>query len=211
MVKPTLLAIIGKPLAGKDTQADLLVAAHPEAVKISTGHIIRAVREEGETHRFWPILGPYMWQMEQGINLPDEPVLATLRAVIKEQIAEGKQMLVIAGSPRSLDQLDGFDAIAKDVHAKLVLVHMDATDEETYRRSASRNEGRVDDTPEVHAIRLKEYEAHVGPMVDKLARENRLIWLNGMQPIEGVFRQIEQQLRQHVLDPEITLPVMARR
>ena len=56
-MQTTILAIVGKPLAGKDTQADLLVAAHPEAVKISPGHIIRAVKEEGETHRFWPIVG----------------------------------------------------------------------------------------------------------------------------------------------------------
>jgi len=210
-VQPTLLSIIGKPLAGKDTQADLLVAAHPEAVKISTGHIMRAVREEGETHRFWPLIGPYIPLMEQGLKLPDAPTIAMLGAVIKEQLAEGKRMLVIAGSPRGMEQLEGFEHIAKETGTKLVLVHMDATDEETYKRSATRNEGRVDDTPEVHKVRLQEYEAYVGPMVDKLARENRLIWVNGMQPVEGVFRELQQQLRQHVLDPEITLPAMARR
>ncbi|MCL4200668.1 nucleoside monophosphate kinase [Patescibacteria group bacterium] len=210
-MQPILLSIIGKPLAGKDTQADLLVAAHPEAVKISTGHIMRAVREEGETHRFWPLIGPYIPLMEQGLKLPDAPTIAMLDAVIKEQLAEGKRMLVIAGSPRGMEQLEGFEKIAKETGTKLVLVHMDATDEETYKRSATRNEGRVDDTPEVHKIRLQEYEGYVGPMVDALARENRLIWVNGMQPVEGVFRELQQQLRQHVLDPEITLPAMARR
>ena len=211
VVKPTLLAIIGKPLAGKDTQADLVVAAHPEAVKISTGHIMRAVREEGETHRFWPLIGPYIPMMEQGLKLPDGPTVAMLGEVIQEQLAEGKRMLVIAGSPRGMEQLEGFESIAKQTGAQLVLVHMDATDDETYKRSAVRNEGRVDDTPEVHKVRLQEYEEYVGPMVDKLARENRLIWVNGMQPVEGVFRQLEQQLRQHTLDPEITLSAMARR
>ena len=210
-MKPTLLAIIGKPLAGKDTQADLLVAAHPEAVKISTGHIMRAVREEGETHRLWPLIGPYIPLMEQGLKLPDEPTIAMLGEVIQEHLAEGKRLLVIAGSTRGMEQLEGFKKIARDTGTKLVLVHMDATDAETYRRSAHRNEGRVDDTPQVHAIRLKEYEAYVAPMVDALARENRLIWVNGMQPVEGVFHQLEQQLRQHTLDPEIMLPVMARR
>lgn len=210
-MKPTLLAIIGKPLAGKDTQADLLVAAHPEAVKISTGHIMRAVREEGETHRFWPLIGPYIPMMEQGLKLPDGPTMAMLREVIGEQLAEGKRLLVIAGSPRGMEQLEGFEAIARDTGMKFALVHMDATDAETYKRSANRSEGRIDDTPEVHTVRLKEYEAHVGPMVDSLARENRLIWVNGMQPVEGVFLQLEQQLRQHVIDPEITLPAMARR
>lgn len=211
VVKPTLLAIIGKPLAGKDTQADLLVAAHPEAVKISTGHIMRAVREEGETHRFWPLIGPYIPMMEQGLKLPDEPTIAMLGEVIREQLAEGKRLLVVAGSPRGMEQLDGFEKIANETGTNLVLVHMDATDNETYTRSANRNEGRIDDTPEVHAIRLQEYEAYVAPMIDVLARGNRLIWVNGMQPVEGVFRQLEQQLRQHTPDPEVTLPPMARR
>lgn len=210
-MKQTLLAIIGKPLAGKDTQADLLVAAHPEAVKISTGHIMRAVREEGETHRFWPLIGPYIPMMEQGLKLPDEPTIAMLGEVIREQLAEGKRLLVVAGSPRGMDQLDGFERIAKETGTDLVLVHMDATDAETYRRSASRNEGRVDDTPEVHRVRLEEYETYVGPVVRTLAGEGRLIEINGMQSVENVFRQLERELRFRALDPEISLPVMARR
>lgn len=210
-MKPTLLAIIGKPLAGKDTQADLLVAAHPEAVKISTGHIMRAVREEGETHRFWPLIGPYIPMMEQGLKLPDEPTLAMLGEVIGEQLAEGKRLLVVAGSPRGMDQLDGFEKIAQETGTHLVIVHMDATDAETYKRSASRNEGRIDDTPEVHAIRLQEYESYVEPVGRKLEGEGRLIKINGMQSVEHVFRQLERELRFRALDPEITLPVMARR
>lgn len=210
-MKPTLLAIIGKPLAGKDTQADLFVAAHPDAVKISTGHIIRAVREEGETHRFWPLLGPYMEMMERGMKMPDKQILATLGEVIAEQIAEGKKILVIAGSPRSLDQLDGFDAMAKEAGAQLLIVHMEASDEETYWRSATRNEGRVDDTPQVHTVRLEEYRAYGVPMEQRLRQEGRLIEINGMQPVEGVFRQLENSVRSRLLDPEISLPRMALR
>jgi len=210
-VQPTILGIIGKPLAGKDTQADLLVAAHPEAVKISTGHIIRAVREEGETHRFWPLIGPYVGMMEQGLKLPDEPTLAMLHEVMREQLADGKRLLVIAGSPRGIDQLDGFKEMAEDFGSKLMLIHMDVSDEETYRRSATRNEGRVDDTPEVHKVRLAEYEAYVKPVVERLRQEGGMVEINGMRPVEMVFREVENQVRHNFLDPEITLPAMARR
>jgi len=210
-VKPTILAIIGKPLAGKDTQADLLVAAHPEAVKISTGHIMRAIREEGETHRFWPLIGPYIPMMEQGFKVPDEPTVAMLGQVMKEQIAEGKKLLIIAGSPRGLTQLDAFDGMAKETGAVFHLVHIDATDEETFRRSAARNEGRVDDTPEVHAVRLDEYRAYVAPMVDTLRMQGRLKEIHGMQHIEDVFRDMERYVRGTIIDPEITLPAIARR
>ena len=131
-MKPTVLALIGKPLAGKDTQADLLVAAYPEAVKISTGHILRAVAEEGETHRFWPIVGHLIPIMEAGIKLPDGPVLEMLGNALIEQVAEGKTLFVFAGSPRSFEQLEGFEQMAKALDARFLVMHLDATDEETY-------------------------------------------------------------------------------
>ncbi len=208
---PTILAIVGKPLAGKDTQADLLVAAHPEAVKISTGHILRAVREEGETHRFWPIVGHLMPMMEAGLKLPDPEVIEMLGRAISEQVAEGKTLLVIAGSPRSIEQLESFEGMANAIDGKLVVVHVNATDAETYRRSASRNEGRVDDTPEVHAVRLKEYETHVVPMVEKLRADHNIVDIDGMKSIESVFRDMEHVVRTRILDPEVALPRMARR
>ncbi len=210
-MKPTILSLIGKPLAGKDTQADLIVAAHPEAVKISTGHIMRAVREEGETHRFWPLIGPYIPMMEQGLKLPDGPTLAMLQEVIREQIAEGKRLLVVAGSPRGLEQLEGFHRIADETGSRLCVVEIHATDAETYKRSAARNEGRVDDTPEVHTVRLEEYRKFVEPVADALRSQGTLTEIDGMRPVETVFKDMETVLRKNVLDPEITLPAMARR
>lgn len=211
LVKPTILALIGKPLSGKDTQADLLVAAHPEAVKISTGHIIRAVAEEGETHRFWPIIGPYISMMEKGLKLPDEPTLAMLKAVMQEQIAEGKKLLVIAGSPRGMEQLDGFDAMAREFDADFRMIHLAATDLETYRRSAFRNEGRVDDTPEVHKVRLEEYETYVSPMVRSLQEAGRMKTIDAMRPVEQVFAEVESVVRPRIHTPEGYIPMYARR
>jgi adenylate kinase family enzyme len=209
-VQPTILALIGKPLAGKDTQADLLVAENLHAVKISTGHVIRAVREEGETHRFWPILGPYLAMMEQGIKLPDEPIIAVLGQMIKEQIAEGKTLLIIAGSPRSVEQLEGFDKIAEETHAKLTLLHLDVTDGETDFRRAHRNEGRVDDEPEVHKVRLEEYRTHVEPMTDLLKATGRLSTVDAMNDRYQVLEDIHKVLLR-TFDPEVRLPVHARR
>jgi adenylate kinase len=210
-VQPTILAIIGKPLAGKDTQADALVRSHPDAVKISTGHILRAIAEEGETHRFWPLIGPHLELMKQGIKLPDEPIIDMLGRVMEEQVAEGKKLLVIAGSPRSFEQLEGFETIAKQIKAELAYVHLDASDAETYKRSASRNEGRVDDTPEVHAVRLEEFRTHVVPVIDTLRTEYRVMEINGEQPESLVTKRIEQELMLRNMDPEITLSAQARR
>lgn len=210
-VQPTIFAIIGKPLAGKDTQADLLVAAHPDTVKISPGHIIRAVREEGETHRFWPLIGPYIEMEKNGIKLPDPEIVAMLSAVMKEQILDGKKLLVIAGSPRSFEQLDGFNKISKDLGARLIIAHIDTSDKETYARSAARYEGRVDDTPEIHAVRLSEYRTYVEPVVELLQNQGRIIEIDGMKSKEDVFAALEREVNKRIVDPEISLPAMARR
>lgn len=210
-MQPTIVSIVGKPLAGKDTQADFLVRAHPDSVKISTGHIIRGVSAERETHRFWPLIGPYIPMMEKGYKLPDEPTLTMLKTLMKEEFAQGKTLLVIAGSPRGNDQLDGFNAIAHELGASFYVVHLDATDEETYRRSALRNEGRIDDTPEAHKVRLEEYETYVAPMVARLKQEGNITTIDGMQPPEKVFRDMEHFMYTHGVDPEASLPVRARR
>jgi adenylate kinase len=210
-MQPTILALIGKPLAGKDTQADAFVAAHPDAVKISTGHILRAVQEEGETHRFWPLISPHLQDLVDGKKLPDAPILAMLGHVMQEQIAEGKKYLVVAGSPRSMDQLEGFEQIAKETGARLICVHLDARDAETYARSATRNEGRADDTPQIHAVRLEEFRTHVLPVINKLRDEYRLVELNGEQTVEHVANRLENEMQLMTYQPEVSLPPMARR
>ncbi len=69
----------------------------------------------------------------------------------------------------------------------------------------------MDDTPEIHAVRLKEYETYVAPMVQKLRIEDRITEVNGMKPIEAVFADMESIVRANILDPEVRLPAMARR
>ncbi len=210
-MKPTLLAIIGKPLSGKDTQADFLIAAYPDSVKLSPGGLIREVRDTGVTHRFWNIIGPHIQTMEQGIKIPDKPVVEGMNRLAQEEIAQGKRLVIFAGYPRSFVQLDGIETLARKTGAQLLFVHINATDVETYHRSYHRNEGRVDDDPTIHTVRLEEFEKHVVPMMEKLRSDGRVIDVDGMQPPDIVFRQLENELRHHTLDPEVSLPVMARR
>lgn len=210
-MKPTILSIIGKPLSGKDTQADLLVAAHPDAVKLSPGGLIREVRDTGQNHRFWKLLGPHIATMEQGIKIPDVPVVEGMNGLAKEQIAAGKSLIVFAGYPRSFTQLDGIAQLSCDTGSQLLFMHINASDVETYHRAYHRGEGRSDDDPMMHTIRLSEFEKHVVPMMEKLRSEGRIIDIDGMQPTDIVFKQVENELQHHLWDPEVTLPVMARR
>ncbi|HLD25242.1 MAG TPA: nucleoside monophosphate kinase, partial [Patescibacteria group bacterium] len=195
----------------KDTQADFLLEAHPNGNKLSPGGLIREVRDAGESHRFWPIIGPHVATMEQGIKIPDEPVVEGMSRLAKESIAQGRNLIIFAGYPRSFIQLNGITKLAQETGAQLLFMHINVTDVETYHRVYHRNDGRVDDDPDIHTVRLDEFEKHVVPMMEKLRSEGRVIDIDGMQPKDIVFKQVENELRQHILDPEVTLPFMARR
>lgn len=210
-VKPTILSIIGKPLSGKDTQADFLLATYPLSIKLSPGGLIREVRDTGKEHPFWPLIGPHITTMEQGIKIPDSPVIEGMNRMAKEAIAEGKNLIIYAGYPRSFTQLDGIEELSRETGAHLLFMHISATDVETYHRAYHRGEGRSDDDPMIHTVRLSEFEKHVVPMMEKLRSEGNMIDIDGMQPPDIVFKQVENELRHHMRDPEISLPVMARR
>lgn len=210
-MQPTLLAIIGKPLAGKDTQADVFVAAHPDSVKISPGHIIREVRAAGESHRFWPLLGPHIALMEHGITLPDGPVIAAMQETIREYLTEGKQWVVLSGFPRTMDQLDAFDEMTRGLGVTSVFAHLEVTDETVMDRLGYRNDGRIDATPEITETRLEEFRRLTAPIVDRLHHEGRVVEIDGEQSIDQVRTSLENSLQFYLRDPEIHLPAMARR
>lgn len=205
-MQPTIISILGKPLSGKDTVARRLAANLPDAVFINPGEIIREVSSRGQEHRFWGILSPHIPAMEKGIQVPDEAMNPLFETLINEAIAEGKKNIIIAGSPRTLDQLNTFFGFSARIKGILV----DVTDGETYRRSAARGEGRVDDNPIAHTMRLDEFNQKIKPVLVKLLHEGRLITVDGMQEKEAVYRDVEKHL-QFFVDQEIGLPMIARR
>jgi len=211
-MQPTIISILGRPVSGKDTQAQLLLRELPNAEIISTGAMIREVKETGPTHRFWPILGPEIATMDQGILISEEAINQTFEQVVHEKLAEGVQTLIVTAHPRMPGELTSFDAMVRREGLWPVFVCLDTSEAYVRELHKTRNHNRVDDDEALLTTRMAEYDAHSKPVIDRLRREGRLVTVNGEGPDrESVHRRMMDALRPHVPDPEITLPAMARR
>lgn len=77
--------INGRGSSGKDTQADLLVAQNPHAIRISTGDIIRGAKTtDGPYGRFHQQIKLHIEQTDGGDFIPDTVILPIVDQVIKE-------------------------------------------------------------------------------------------------------------------------------
>lgn len=211
-MQKTIIGLLGKPLAGKDTVADALRAEFPGIATISMGDVIREVKVAGESHRFWPILEGAIAVADAGGIAPDEPTFRCLTELAEEQWAEGKSVVVWVGGPRSEHQIDQLDAWTKENGIDARFLHIDVPDGEVYERVGERkNHGRTDDRSDVIAVRLQEYERVTKPAVDRLFREGRIAMVNGVGERSEVCKNAMEILQFSLMEREITLPPMARR
>lgn len=190
--------INGRGSSGKDTQADLLVAQNPHAVRISTGDIIRGARTpDNEYGRFNKQIQPYIELVDRGEYVPDEVILDIVGQVIKEQMAEGKDTFIFTGFPRTEEQLRAVDEYTQSLEGDSRSVSVNyisyaVLDVHSKRRAEQRRETalhkgiavRKDDEPSTIDRRLKAYRDLTEPMLHKLAREKRLLVIksNGTIP-----------------------------
>lgn len=210
-MQPTIISILGRPLAGKDTQAALLARNIPDSVIISTGAMIREVKKEGEAHRFWPILGPHIAVMDQGILIPEEAINEAFERVVHEKLAEGVQTIIVTAHPRMPKELESYDKMLTREGLTGVFVNLDTSEEYMYAMGGVRDHGRADDRREVLQTRAKEFSLHTEPVLHQLRAEGRIQTVFAERPIEIVQQELQKTLRPYLPDPEVTLPAMARR
>ncbi len=210
-MKPTIISILGRPLAGKDTQAALLARKLPDAVILSTGAMIREVKDTGPTHRFWPILGPEIEVMDKGILISEDAINRVFEQVVHERLMEGRKYIIATAHPRTERELDSFDKMLVREGLEPVFINLNTSVEHMRQLHKTRNHDRADDAAEVVATRIAEYDNRTKPVMDRLRQEGRLVDIDGEQGREAVHRDIMDAVRPYLADPEITLPPMARR
>lgn len=203
-MQPTIISLLGKPLAGKDTIAAELREQLPDTVSLSMGDLIREVKATGESHRFWPLLHESIAIADAGGVVPGEPINQCMEQLIGEKIAEGNTRIIWIAGPRNIEELTWLDTWAKAHDINTQFLHIDVPDAEVYKRLDGRKDhGRVDDA--VPDVRLKNFYDITKPVIDSLRDQGRLMEINGVGEREAVkFRAVEA-LNMHRLDPEITL------
>jgi adenylate kinase len=164
--------MLGPPGSGKGTQGERL--AHTLGVDhISSGELLRkAVADDTPLGRE---VAPHL---EAGRLAPDELVGQVVLAALED--IDG---YVLDGFPRTLEQ-------AREVPFDTV-VYLDVPEAELVRRLLAR--GRGDDTEDVIAERLREYERDTQPLIDHY--RDILVPVDGDRPEDEIAAELGERVK----------------
>lgn len=183
------LVLLGPPGAGKGTQAQLLAQRH-HIPHIATGDIFRenvkggtALGEEARTY------------MDRGDLVPDDVVNRMVADRLdRDDTASG---FLLDGYPRTVAQAEELDRMLTEREATLDAVLRFVIDEdELVRRIAARaaEEGRSDDSEEVHRNRLEVHREQTAPLEEYYAAQGLLRDIQAVGSIEEVNARAEAEL-----------------
>ena len=179
------LIILGGPGAGKGTQAQRL-CEHLEIPLISIGDLLReAIATQtklGEVAQFY---------VEKGELVPDETIIEFVRQrLLESDVING---WLIDGYPRTAFQAEELDFLLDELQQKLdVAIYLNVSQDILISRCIDRS--RPDDGPEIVQRRIELFYERTIPILEYYEYRQKLLTINGEQPIIQVQQQILQQL-----------------
>ena len=185
------ILLLGPQGAGKGTQAKR-IAVEYGIPHIATGDILRAAIAAGSPlgRQVAPILA-------SGELVPDDLMIGLIRERLSE--SDAADGFVLDGFPRTMAQADALDAMFRDIGRDLdVVFELQLKDAPAVERllKRARDEGRVDDTPEVIRTRLANYHEKTEPLVGHYRAKGNLVGIHADRSINEVFGEIQQTLDQ---------------
>lgn len=185
-MQPLQLILIGGPGAGKGTQADKLKEKYGIA-HISTGEMLREEVARGSE------LGMQVKAvMERGDLVADSTILKLIEERLKQP--DCQKGFILDGFPRTLEQAQGLEPILRrrgSPNVKVLL--LEVSDGEMMKRLLARK--RADDTEETIKNRIQKYHSETTEAIGYYEQKGVLIRIDGEQPIEEVFAEIEEALK----------------
>jgi adenylate kinase len=209
------LLLIGPQGCGKGTQAQKLIDKF-KLIHIEAGALIR---KQAEYHDKKSEIINHLVN-KKGQLLPDGIVLSMIFDELEEKPTEVGYLF--DGFPRSVNQYYALKELLESKGLSLTAgIYLSIPDEETLLRLQSRRScttchrgyslllepdrnkcdcggellARKDDRPTAIQTRLRSFHESTEPILSVLTSESRLITVNGVQPINHIFKEITQQLR----------------
>lgn len=185
------ILLLGPQGSGKGTQAKRISDEYGLA-HIATGDMLRSAIAAGTPlgRRVQPIV-------DAGELVPDDLMIELIRERLGEEDAQ--EGFILDGFPRTMVQAEALDAMLRDIGRDLdVVFELQIPDEACVERLLKRaaEEGRVDDTPEVIATRLKRYHEETEPLIEHYRATGNLVGIHADRPINEVFAEIQRALEQ---------------
>jgi adenylate kinase len=183
------IILLGAPGSGKGTQATLL-RDRLGMVHISTGDLLRQARDAGT-----PLGLKAKAVMDRGELVSDDIVLGMLEERLsRPDVGDG---IIFDGYPRNVAQAQALDALLAKLHLPLQgAVLLDVSEPVLLARLAERavKEGRVDDTPETIAKRLRVYHEQTEPVVGFYQARGMVKKVPGEGSVEEIYAHAVQAL-----------------
>lgn len=177
---PPAIALVGRPGAGKGTQAQLL-ARHGHWIALSTGDLLRV--EIGRGTAIGLAVSHYVGQ---GLLVPNPLVMKTLFARL-EPLRQRGHAVVLDGFPRTVLQSLALDQLLGARRLDLV-VELEIPPDVAFARLGLR--ARDDDTRAAIARRLEAFELVTEPMLDWYRRSGRVQRVDADRPIEDLQKEL---------------------
>jgi adenylate kinase len=182
------IVLLGPPGAGKGTQSEKIIDQY-NLIPIVPGNLMRDhISQDTSIGR---VLSNYI---NEGMLAPHEVVMD----LVEEQVKVKKPgfKFLFDGFPRAIAQAISLDELLpKHGHQLDGVIFIDVPDEIVKERIRDRAKvsGRVDDqSDEKIATRLEIYHNETLPVVDYYENQNKLYRVEGIGPVEEVFKKIIQ-------------------
>jgi adenylate kinase len=183
--------LLGPQGSGKGTQAKRIAFEYGLA-HVATGDMFRAAiaRRTPLGLQVEPILA-------SGQLVPDELTIGLIRERLGED--DAREGFILDGFPRNAVQAEALDDLLIDLGRPLdVIFEFQIPDAVCIKRLLKRaqDEGRVDDTPEVIAERLRIYHSETEPLIEHYLATGKVVGIHADRPVDDVWMEVQEALEQ---------------
>jgi adenylate kinase len=184
------IVLFGAQGSGKGTQAKMLVEHFLGQYRyFESGAILRALESNDNA------IGSYVKVlMDQGKLLHDALVVALFDAFYVTM--KDSQRMIVDGFPRDIPQMHSFLDRMYRYNRQIIGIWIDVPKEVAVERAMQR--GRPDDTQASVENRINTYYEQTMPIIDYIQHFGKLVKIDGTQPVEKVFADVLQALRDDV-------------
>ncbi|KAF2178585.1 UMP-CMP kinase [Zopfia rhizophila CBS 207.26] len=192
----TVIFVLGGPGAGKGTQCAKLVSDYGFK-HLSAGDLLREEQDRPGSE-FGEMIKTYI---KEGTIVPMEVTVQLLENAMKASMEkDGKNMFLIDGFPRKLDQAHAFE---RSVVPSKFTLFFDCPEEVMQERLLNRGKtsGRADDNAESIKKRFKTFIETSMPVVDEFEGQGKVVKVEAVKGPDEVYEDVKAKLKQRGVEP----------